>query len=245
MKGRTRGPEGVLLRGGRASPAERAPWWCLWTAFRALLASTADALHPRTAVVGGAGLLAFAAGCTIAPAPEGSTAPVTTDSLPPAGYGTLRQEEVSMTLRNQDLEIMVTPLAESVTRVTAPDTYDRLHRLAEQHGGDAPSPDALFLVSFFTQQSDVRFVPEEVQILSRGLRLRPVDIQPITPTWGQRRVRQRTTEMAVYAFPPEVDLASDLVLAYGLEQGGNWSAVLSRVQAERARVRARAGIGSL
>lgn len=188
-------------------------------------------------------LVSVAAGCTIAPAPDGGTTPVDTDSLPPPGYGTLRQEEVSLTLRNQELEIMVTPLAESITRVTAPDTYDRLHRLAEQHGGDAPSEDALFLVSFFTQQPDVRFVPEEVQILSRGLRLRPVEIEPITPTWGQRRVRQRTTEMAVYTFPPEVDLTSDLVLAYGLEQGGNWPAALSRIQAERARARARAGIG--
>jgi len=139
---------------------------------------------------------------------------------------------------------MVTPLAESVIRVTAPDTYERLHGIAEQHRHQVPEGSLLFLVSFFTQQSEVRFVPEEVQILSRGLRVRPRAIRGVTPTWGQRRVRQRATEMAVYAFPPEVDLDSDLVLAYGLEQGGNWPAVLARVQAERARARARAGIGS-
>lgn len=189
-------------------------------------------------------LLGSTTSCTIAPAPDGGAAPVSADSLPPPGYGTLRQEEVSMTLRTQDLEIMVTPLAESITRVTAPDTYERLHGLAEQHGDGAPSGDALFLVSFFTQQPDVRFVPEEVQLLSRGLRLRPVDIEPITPTWGQRRVRQRTTEMAVYTFPPEVDLTADLVLAYDLQEGGNWAAILARVQAERARARARAGVGN-
>ncbi len=63
----------------------------------------------------------------------------------------------------------------------------------------------------------------------------------MTPTWGQRRVRQRTTEMAVYAFSSEVALESDLVLAYGLDESGGWSATLSRIQAERARARARAG----
>lgn len=188
-------------------------------------------------------LVILGSACTIAPAPEGGAAPAGSDSLPPPGYGTLRQEEVSMTLQNQDLQIMVTPLAESVIRVTAPDTYDRLHGIARQHRGDVPPSSVLFLVSFFTQQPEVRFVPEEVQILSRGLRVRPLVIEPVTPSWGQRRVRQRATEMAVYAFPSDVDLESELTLAYGLEQGGNWAAVLSRVQAERARARARAGVG--
>lgn len=182
--------------------------------------------------------------CTIAPAPDGGTpSPADSATLPPPGFGTLRQEEVSLTLRNQDLQILVTPLAESVIRVTAPDTYERLHRIAEQHRPRVAPNSVLFLVSFFTQQQEVRFVPEEVQILSRGLRVRPRSIEPVTPTWGQRRVRQRTTEMAVYAFPADVDLESELVLAYGLEQGGNWPAILARVQAERARARARAGIG--
>ena len=50
--------------------------------------------------------------------------------------------------------------------------------------------------------------------------------------------------MAVYAFSSEVDLESDLILAYGLEQTRSWSGVLPRIQAERARARARAGIGT-
>lgn len=181
--------------------------------------------------------------CTIAPPPEGAATPAVADSLPPPGFGTLRQEEISMTLQNQDLQIMVTPLAESVILVTAPDTYERLRRIADQHRGNLPTSSVLFLVSFYTQQAEVRFVPEEVQILSRGLRVRPRAIEPVTPTWGQRRVRQRATQMAVYAFTQDVDLGSELTLAYGLAQGGNWAGVLSRVQAELARARARAGIG--
>lgn len=188
-------------------------------------------------------LLLVAAGCTLAPATGDTPSPNGSDSLPPPGYGTLRQEEISLSLRTQDLEIMVTPLSESFIRVTAPDTYERLAGISTRHRTAGGEDDILFLVSFFTRQSEVRFVPEEVQLLSRGLRLRPTSISPVTPTWGQRRVRQRATEMAVYAFPPAVDLEAELSLAYGLTESGDWQAVRSRVQAERARARARAGTG--
>ena len=47
------------------------------------------------------------------------------DSLP-VGLGTLRQNEVSVTLRRGELQIRVTPLNKSVIRVTTPDTYERL-----------------------------------------------------------------------------------------------------------------------
>ena len=133
----------------------------------------------------------------------------------------------------------MTPLAESVTRVTAPDTYRRLSSIAEAHRsgqGDA----TLFLVSFFSEEPDVRFVPEEVQLVSRGLRLRPATISPVTPTWGQRRLRQRGTEMAVYSFAGVLDLELEMTLVYGLDQTTAWSVILPRVQAERARARARA-----
>ena len=187
--------------------------------------------------------LAALAGCTIAPAPEGGPAPGDLGTLPPPGYGTLRQEEVSIELVSRGLEIMVTPLDESVTRVTAPDTYERLSGMAESHRAASPSGSTLFLVSFYSEEPETRFVPEEVQLISRGLRVRPGTIIPITPTWGQRRVQQRRTEMAIYAFPPELDLESDLVLAYGLDQSAAWTTILPRIQAERARARARAGIG--
>ena len=132
---------------------------------------------------------------------------------------------------------MVTPLAESVTRVAAPDTYSRLSAVAQGQGRDAPPGSQLFMVSFFTRQQEVRFVPEEVHIISRGLRLRPLRIEPVTPTWGQRRVQQRTTETAVYAFSGELDLEADLIVAYGLEQTGSWGTTITRIQAERARAR--------
>ncbi len=183
--------------------------------------------------------------CALPPGMEGSGASPTQslDTLPSPGYGTLRQDEISLSLISGPLRILVTPLEESVTRVAAPDTYRRLSSMANAHR-NAPgvgASETLFLVSFFSEQPDQRFVPEEVQLLSRGTRLRPSAIVAVTPSWGERRLRQRVTEMAVYSFSSEVDLESDLTLLYGLDQTSAWSVILPRIQAERVRARGRAG----
>ena len=199
-----------------------------WRAFRAALRPTPT--------------LALLASCTIAPGPGPAASGAAVSDLP-SGYGTLRQEDVSLTLVSGDLQLMVTPLHESVTRVTAPDTERRLDALVGAYA--APGDEAgsgLFLVSFFSDRPDVRFDPEEVQLVAQGFRLRPAAITPLTPSWGERRVGQREQVMAVYRYPGDIDLESDLVLVYGLEETTQWSSILPRIQAERGRVRARAGV---
>jgi hypothetical protein len=176
--------------------------------------------------------------------PSGTQLGTGMDTLPPPGFGTLRQDEVTVALSSGPLEVKVTPLAESVIRVTAPDTYRRLSGLASLHLPEAVrqtgnANPTLFLVSFFSEAPETAFVPEELQIISMGMRLRADAILPVTPGWGQRRLGQRATEMAVYAFAERADLESDLVVAYGLVETGAWNAILPRVQAERARARAR------
>ena len=186
-------------------------------------------------------LVVLVAGCAL---PAGTPGTVTPDMLPEPGTGTLRQDEVSVPLRSGALQIKVTPLAESVTRTTAPDTYRRLSGLAGRFEPEAmrrsdSGETRLFLVSFFSESPDVPFVPEELQLISQGARFRPTAILPVTPGWGQRRVAQRETEMAVYVFSGDVDLESSLVVAYGLVESSAWDAILPRVRAERARARAR------
>lgn len=202
--------------------------------------------HPGGWRVGGVLLVAVleAACAGLLPLPEATTP----EALPPAGYGTLRQDEISVDLTSGDLRLKVTPLAESVTRTSAPDTYRRLSALADQVRPEAirrsgVSSPVLFLVSAYSESPDVPFVPEEIQLISNGTRMRPAAIVPVTAGWEQRRLAQRQTEMAVYAFSGSVDLESDLVVAYGLEENPAWSTILPRVRAERARVRARAGAG--
>jgi len=181
--------------------------------------------------------------CTLAPTPADTPGTGNVGALPPPGYGTLLLDEISISLVSGDLQIMVTPLDEAVIRAAAPDTYRRMSGMAETYRASAPPGSTLFLVSFYSEQPDVRFVPEEVQLISRGLRIRPGTITPIATTWGQRRLEQRQTETAIYSFVGTVDLESDLVMVYGLDQTREWSSILPRIQQERARARARAGIG--
>jgi hypothetical protein len=194
--------------------------------------------------IGAVAVLLALGSCVVVPDPA---APPGGESglMPPPGFGTLRQDDVTVEMRSGDLQVKVTPLAESVIRVTAPDTERRLRGLAESRSAEARqaagSPSSLFLVSFFSSQPDVAFVPDELQLLSRNVRIRPAAILAVTPTWGQRRLRQRETEMAVYVFAGTVDLESDLAVVYGLEESWAWSTVLTRVRAERARARARSG----
>jgi len=182
---------------------------------------------------------ALLSACTIAPGPAAPG--VGASGNLPSGWGTLRQDDVSFSLVSGDLRLMVTPLHTSVTRVTAPDTERRLDALVAAYGTPAtPNGIGLFLVSFFSDRPDVRFDPEEVQLVAQGFRLRPASITPLTPSWGEHRVGQREQVMAVYRYAGNIDLESDLVLAYGLESSSQWSGILSRIRAERGRVRARA-----
>ena len=118
----------------------------------------------------GLGLLPLLCACTIAPGPNGAGTTPAMGAILPSGFGTLRQEDVSLSLTSGDLRLMVTPLHESVTHVTAPDTQRRLSGLVQAHapsaGGDGSG---LFLVSFFSERPDVRFVPEEVQFDHREI----------------------------------------------------------------------------
>ncbi len=192
-------------------------------------------------------------GCA-APAPDGGRpAPLgealTADSVPP-GLGTLRQDEITISLRSGNLLVKVTPLFEPVLRLTAPDTYERLRRLREsaeaplalQTGGTETK---VFYVSFFTYQPNVTFQPEDLHLFSLGLRYRPMAIVPITQGWGAQRLDQRETQSALYAFDGVVSLDTALEVEYAGTRGLGWDRVLIKIEAERSRVRARARRGTL
>lgn len=179
-----------------------------------------------------------------------SPEPDTASGMIPAGYGTLLQDQISIRLRSGDLLIKITPLAEEITRLTAPDTYERLRGLATVHGPRAgrnagiPDP-SLFLVSLFSYQPDVTYEPEDLLLVNQGLRLRPQGIAPLTPAWGTQRLGQQETRMAVYAFGREIEWEQDLVAEYQDLRNEGWrDRVVPLLEAERAKVRARAGGGT-
>lgn len=167
--------------------------------------------------------------------------------LPPPGYGTLRQNEFSVELVDMTLHIKVTPLAEGVVRLAAPDTYERLRVLARSRTAEADRLTdgrgaELFLVSFFSREPNVAYQPEELQVTHRGRSLRPAGVIPLTTGWGRQLLQPQQTQSAIYVFEPLFDYDLSMTFRYGLQQTNDWHReVLPLLEEERARVASRAG----
>lgn len=190
---------------------------------------------------------ALLSGCAAAVDPgRGGTLALPGDlgTLVPSGYGTLFQDQFTLALEKDGLLVKVTPLDERVILLAAPDTYIRLHRLAESNRtaleADARASNvSLFLVSFFSRQPNLTYEPESLHIVNRGLRYRPLAVRAITPGWGGQRLGQEESQMAVYAFDEAIDLEIDLAADYQGRENSGWATILSTLRAELARVRAR------
>lgn len=188
-------------------------------------------------------------GCMPAALPDGTgVAPgagvPASETRVPGGYGTLRQEDITLSVQAGDMQVKLTPLAAEVVRLAAPDTWRRLAGIRDRLAPRLPAGHQLVLVSFFTEAAGgAEMDPRDVILTNRSRRYRPVEIAPLTPGWGAGRVQPRRTEQAVYAFSPEIDLEMELGVEIGGRVNRGWSAVLPRLEAERARVRARAGGG--
>lgn len=178
------------------------------------------------------------------PGPPADTA----GDLPPAGYGSLRQDEFSVEIATPTLTVKVTPLAERVTRLAAPDTYHRLRALVRSRLPRADSMTSghgaeLFLVSFFSRDPDVVYRPEELRITHRGRSLRPAGIVPLTTGWGRQLLQPQETQSAIYVFDPPFDYDLPITIRYGMQENDEWHrTVLPRLEEERTRVESRAGV---
>jgi hypothetical protein len=194
-------------------------------------------------------------GCGSAPQTSDSTANVQpvgstqTESLPPPGYGTLRQDDFTVALQSGRVQLKATPLAEAVIRLAAPDTYQRLHRTVEtrsQQIRDLATRNGLrqdplvFQVSFFTYEVQAAYEPTNLVILNRGILFRPVGIIPITPEWGREQLKQQEIQTALYLFDSAIDLNVVIQLEYGGVTSFDWASVIPRLEAERGRVISRA-----
>ena len=164
----------------------------------------------------------------------------------PAGLGSLHQDAISLSLREGDLLLKVTPLEESVIRLAAPDTYDRLRTMAgsriEQARAEVYSEEPeLVLVSFFSYSPDVDYRPDDIVVVQHGRQMRPVAILPVTAGWGRSRLQQREIQNAIYVFDQDVDYTQPMTVRYGSLETPNWLTVIPTLDRERARVRARTG----
>jgi hypothetical protein len=160
---------------------------------------------------------------------------------PATRSGTLHQDQFTIQLRSGALLIKVTPLAEEVIRLAAPDTYERLQALAASQS-PVPSPESgtgqpwLFLVSFFSREPDTPFQPEALHLIQQGRPHRPLAIRPLTPGWGVERLPRQKTLNAIYTFDSTLDLSLTFTASYDLHESNDWSRILLHLQLERGRV---------
>jgi hypothetical protein len=175
-----------------------------------------------------------------APGPAGPGAD--SASLIPGGYGSLRQEAITLSVEVDEMQVKVTPLAPEIVRLTAPDTWRRLAGIRDRLAPRLPEAHELVLVSFFTDGAGgAEIDPRDVILVNRSRRFRPVEIAPLTPGWGAGRVQPRRTEQAVYAFSPELDLEMEMGVEVAGRVNRGWATMLPRFEAERSRIRSRAG----
>ena len=168
--------------------------------------------------------------------------------LPPPGFGTLRQEDASVTLQTATVEIQLLFLDERVMRLLATDTYDALHRLAETRADSVDSvarryglrDPTLVLVTFFGRQDRARFEPEILTVVSQNRLFRPIEILPVSPIWNGRQLNQRETAAAVYVFGDGIRVLDPLTVSYGQVESDVWERVVRLLDRERSSVFARA-----
>lgn len=212
----------------------------------------------RAALIGSAAwLLAACASAPSLPAqvnPRGATPPVV-DSLDanglPAGFGSLRQDDIAVRITPANgLQVRAVPLDERFIRLLSPDSYKSLHdlvanqsaaltRIRERNRLPAYS---IWYVSFFAlEQGETRFSPNELIINNSGRDFRPLDLVPLTPGFGEYRLKQREVQSALLVFDGQLNVNQPLTATMeGTSSVTDWTAVLQRVERERALVRSRA-----
>jgi len=166
----------------------------------------------------------------------------------PAGFGTLKRDDIVVRFATEQLEIQILPLDEQVIRLLAPDTYRSLTQLLRTKRGEieaaagrpaVPNP-TLVMVTFFGITPQARFSPEDVNVTSRGRLFRPVGIVPLSPQWSSYQLEAHEQAVAIYLFEEGISFREGLTVTYQGLSNDSWTAALPVLDRERARVRARA-----
>jgi hypothetical protein len=172
-----------------------------------------------------------------------------TDAPPPAGFGTLRLDDIALLFETSDLRIRVVPLDERVIRLLVSDSYESLAGLKRVKAREieetsrrygVPDP-ALFSISFYGLKERAGFSPEELTLQSRGRFFRPIGFVPLSQEWGARQLDQRGTAVAIVLYEPGMSLFdADLVVAYQGASTRAWAGISKVLELERSAVLARA-----
>lgn len=187
-------------------------------------------------------------GAQTAPAAQAAQDP----TLPPAGFGSLRQDQIGIVLGTDQLRIRVIPLDERVIRMLAPDAYRSLHDMGQSRRNDIQQvargrgfdSTTTFMVTFFALEPMARFSPDDLNISSQNATYRPIGYVSITPRFSENIIEQRGQAAAIYVFEPGITVLRAFTVSYGPSSSDSWGQALELINTELARVLARASSSS-
>jgi hypothetical protein len=166
----------------------------------------------------------------------------------PAGYGSLRRDDIVAAFSTGTIAIQILPLEEQVIRLLAPDTYRSLRDLIHSRKDDIADAarlanverPVLVMVTYLGIVPQARFSPEDLNITSRGRLFRPIGIVPLSPTWSSNQLDARQQAVAIYLFEPGISVREALTISYQGLSSDAWTHSLQLLDQERQRVKARA-----
>jgi len=203
-------------------------------------------------VIRGGGLAAvlLLAACGSAATQNAPTPPtVAADTAEiPVGYGTLRRDDIAVRFATDQLDIQVLPLHEGVIRLLAPDTYRSLRQLIQSQQSAIESAarsanvlrPSLVMVTFSGIVPQARFVPDDVNITSRGRLYRPLGIVALSPQWSSQQIDPRQQATAIYLFDEGIAFREALTVTYQRLANDAWAGSARLLEREHARVLTRA-----
>jgi hypothetical protein len=170
------------------------------------------------------------------------------DAATPPGFGTLRQDDIQMTLRLPTLEIRFMPLDPRSGNLLAPDAYNsfrklfldnraRIDSVARARGISQPG---IVFVSFFGVSPGAFYDAEALLITVRNRFLRPLGIVPYSPGFLEQRLEPREMRSAFYLYEEAIPVLEPFSLVYQNQYQAEWLGKLSRINGERQRVALRA-----
>jgi hypothetical protein len=172
------------------------------------------------------------------------------DPLPPPGYGSLRQSDLALNVRNDELEVRLVPLDQRVTRLLARDAYESLESLvhsrrssidsvARMYGISSPG---LALVTFFGGREGVRFDASTLLLGIRNQVQRPRGIVPFSPRFTSQQLGLREQASAILVFDELLPVTDDFNFSYQGRTSESWGNKQRMLDRERGRVAARARV---
>lgn len=172
------------------------------------------------------------------------------EALPPPGYGSLRQDDLALRVRNAEIDVRFVPLDPRVTQLLARDSYESLHSLVVSRrraidslaSAAGISRPGLALVTFFGLTEGARYDPQTLTIVVRNRVFRPLGIVPFTPHFTSQQLAVREQVSAIYLFEEEIPVTDDFSLSYSGLTSENWQKKQPALDRERARVASRARV---